>query len=85
MSEYCFAIHDGHLAEAADKIARKHGARHVNHTDPGTKKRRGWFACRNEGRPYDQDVEARVMAEIAAAGGIERLALKSAGRLKHCT
>lgn len=76
MGDYFFGIHFGHLKAEADKIARRHGGYHENHTEPGTGVKRGWFGCRNRGQPFDQQVAGAVMADIEKAGGIEALRLK---------
>jgi hypothetical protein len=34
MSEYMFGLHQGHLTAKADQIAERHGAWHVNYTEP---------------------------------------------------
>jgi hypothetical protein len=34
VSEYLFGLHNGHLTAAADQIAGRHGAWHVNYTEP---------------------------------------------------
>lgn len=75
MSEHFFGLHTGHLTAKADQIAKKHGAWHINYTEPSGEKR-GWFACRNRGNPFDQATAAAVMADIEAAGGIEALTRK---------
>lgn len=72
MSEYYFGLHKGHLTAKADKIAEKHGAWHVNFTEPRGE-RRGWFACPNLGAPFDGAVARAVMADVEAAGGIKAL------------
>lgn len=72
MSEYFFGLHAGHLTARADRIARRHGAWHVNYTEPRGE-RRGWFACPNRGNPFDERTATAVMADIEAAGGIEAL------------
>ena len=72
MSDYFFGLHSGHLTKRADAIAKRHGAWHVNYTEPRGEKR-GWFACHNCGNPFDQATAAAVMADIAAVGGIEAL------------
>jgi hypothetical protein len=76
MNEHLFGLGDGWLPKKADTIARKHGARLVNHTDPqckcgrncptGTckKSRRHWFACQNRGNPFDAQTANAVMADI---------------------
>lgn len=76
MSEYFFGLHGGHLTAKADKIAKKHGAWHVNHEEfrgPGQVEKRGWFACPNRGNPFDERTANAVMADIEAAGGIDAL------------
>lgn len=72
MSEYFFGVHAGHLTAQADKIAKRHGAWHVNYTEPRGP-RRGWFGCPNRGHPFDLAVAKAVFADIDAAGGIETL------------
>ncbi len=72
MGEYFFGLHDGHLKAVADKIAKKHGAEHVNFTEP-TGRERGWFAGPNRGEPFDSRLASIVMADIDKAGGIEAL------------
>lgn len=69
---YFFGLHDGHLRAAADKIAKKHGAEHVNFTEP-TGRERGWFAGPNRGEPFDSLLASVVMADIDKAGGVEAL------------
>jgi hypothetical protein len=73
MGEFFFGSHRGHLKAKADAIAARHGADHINYTDPGTGERRGWFACGNRGSPFDGQTAAAVMADIDRAGGIESL------------
>ena len=75
MSEYLFGLHRGHLLARVDKIARKHGAVHVNYTEPHGE-RRGWFACSNRGNPFDQRLAELVLADVEAAGGFETLTKK---------
>ena len=70
MSEYLFGLHCGHLSAAADQIAERNGARHVNHTEPRGE-RCGWFACPN--RESQFAVANAVMSDIDRAGGIETL------------
>ncbi len=79
MSEYFFGTHSGHLKKAADRIAEKHGAHHVNYSEykgPGQIEKRGWFACINRGNPFDQNTAAAVMADIDAIGGLAALKKK---------
>jgi hypothetical protein len=77
MSAFHFGLHDSHLTARADKIAAKHGAWHINYTEPGTGRRRGWFACRNMGHPFDNATANAVLADIEAAGGFEALTLRA--------
>ena len=72
VSEYVFGLHDGHLTAVADQIAGRHGAWHVNYTEP-CGERRGWFACPNRGPSFYQVIARAVMAGIDRAGGIETL------------
>lgn len=81
MSEYLFGCHDGHLVARADRIAAKHGAVHVNYTEP-CGRRCGWFSCRNRGEPFDGSVASAVERDIALAGGIEALMSARHRRLK---
>ena len=73
MSEYFFGLHAGHLTAQAGKIAKRHGAWHVNYTDPGTGRRRGWFECHNRGEPFDRRTAAAVLSDIEAVGGFAAL------------
>jgi hypothetical protein len=75
MSEYFFGLHQGHLNARADRIAKRFGAWHVNYTEPRGEKR-GWFACRNRGEPFDSGTARQVVAAIDAAGGIAVLRKK---------
>lgn len=80
MSEYMFGLGDGHLGKAAARIARRHGAELVNHNDPGCRcgygcggdncpsTARHWFACQNQGEPFDSEVARAVMADLERAG-----------------
>jgi hypothetical protein len=70
VSEYLFGLHRGHLSHAVNQIAGRHGAWHVNYTEPRGE-RRGWFACPNRGTQHDQAIARAVMADIEDAGGIE--------------
>jgi len=69
---YHFGLHAGHLRAQADRIAKRHGAMQVNHTEPGGR-RRGWFECPNRGEPFDGRTAAAVMADIDKVGGIDAL------------
>lgn len=65
MSEYHFGLHNGHLnSKLAGKIAERHGAWHINYTDPGTNKKRGWFCCNNLGNPHDSAVARDVTKDL---------------------
>ena len=78
MSEYCFGGGSGWLSTRAEKAAKREGAELCNFTDaqclcgggcrPHTcpESRRHWFAVPNRGWPFDQEVEARVMAAVMA-------------------
>lgn len=70
MSEYHFGLHSGHLIARVDRIAKRHGAWHVNYTEPNGQ-RRGWFSCQNRGNPFDQAIAKAVMDDIDKAGGLE--------------
>jgi hypothetical protein len=72
VSEYLFGLHHGHLTAVADQIAGRHGAWHVNYTEP-CGERRGWFACPNRGPSFYRVIASAVMADIDRAGGIEIL------------
>jgi hypothetical protein len=72
MDEYFFGLHRGHLTAEADRIARRHGAWHVNCIESDGR-RRGWFSCPNRGAPFDRATAKAVMADIERAGGIEAL------------
>jgi len=72
MSEYFFGLHSGHLTAQADLIAKKHGACHVNYTEPRGR-RRGWFCCDNRGEPFDSTTATAVFADIDKVGGISAL------------
>lgn len=63
MSEYFFGLGKGHLSKKVEKIAEKHGATLVNHTEPGGFKRH-WFAIPNRGSPFDQAKASEVLAAI---------------------
>jgi hypothetical protein len=69
---YMFGLHQGHLIARAEAIAKRHGAWHVNYTEPHGR-RRGWFVCDNRGSPFDDAVRKAVMDDIEKAGGIEAL------------
>lgn len=79
MSEYYFLVGKGHLGKRADKIAAKHGATLVNHTDPGCgcgygcasdcpENRRHWFACDNLGEPFNSATARAVESDLRQAG-----------------
>lgn len=70
--DYFFGLHSGHLVARADRIAKRLDAYHVNHTEPRGE-RRGWFACRNRGEPFNSGKAREVMDAIERAGGIEGL------------
>jgi hypothetical protein len=67
---YAFGFHAGHLKARANAIAFKHGARHINYTDPV---RQGLFECEDRGEEHNRAVENAVLADVEAAGGFEGL------------
>lgn len=74
---YLFGTHEGHLTAKASRIARKHDAWHVNYTEPGTGRRRGWFGKDQRlGAPFDQAVSDAVLGDIEKAGGIDAFRVK---------
>lgn len=73
--EFFFGLHSDHLNTKADEIARRHGADHINYTEPDGRKR-GWFACDNRGEPFNSRIAELVMADIDAAGGFDSLRRK---------
>ncbi len=75
MSVTHFCAHLGHLTVAADRIAKKHGAWHINFTEPSGQ-RRGWFEAHNYGAPFDQRLANAVLDDILKAGGYEKLTKK---------
>ena len=69
MSAYLFGLHFGHLIDAADQIAGRHGAWHVNHAGARGESC-GWFACPDGGSQFA--IATALMADIDRAGGVER-------------
>ncbi len=69
---FMFGLHDGHLTAKAQRIAKRHGADHINYTEPGGR-RRGWFTSPNRGSPFDQATAKAVLSDIEAAGGFDAL------------
>lgn len=76
-----FLLGDGHLPAKAAKIASEHGARLINHVDPGCscgrgcpprrdcpRNKRHWFTAPNMGAPFDQNKARDVAAALDAAG-----------------
>ena len=74
MHKEFFLLHAGHLLAKADKIAQRHGGRHVNINDCG--RARGWFEVPSTGRQIDQYRMAEITKAIEAAGGVEALRRK---------
>lgn len=72
MSEFLFNLHSGHLTARADRIAKRHGAVHVNYTEPNGR-RRGWFAGPNLGSPFDAALARAIADDIDSAGGLDAL------------
>lgn len=79
MSEHFFGLHRGHLTAEAGRIAARHGAWHVNYTEPGGE-RRGWFACPNLGAPFDGATARAVLDDLDARGGIAAFLTPLAGK-----
>lgn len=72
ISQRCFGLHEGHLTEETNDIAKECGAWHVNYTDPCTGLKRGWFATLNS--IHNREVEQNVMRKVQAfIGGFEAL------------
>lgn len=71
MGDHFFGTGSGHLPERADRIAQKHGACLVNHTEPDGRQRH-WFACDNRGEPFDSNTARAVTADLEAAGILEK-------------
>lgn len=81
MSKHLFGLGKGWLSKKIGRIAEKHGAVLVNHTDPQCQcghgcnpfecksSRRHWFACDNLGEPFNSRTAREVMAAIAKAEG----------------
>ena len=78
-----FGQHRGHLKATAQKIATKHGARHINFPRSGWDEPYGWFEVEN----FDgtQTIIESVLSDLAAAGGIEVLGKSNVGRLAEWT
>jgi hypothetical protein len=78
-NEFIFLLGDGHLPSRAAKIATKHDAKLINHTDPQCKcghncelfeckwSRRHWFVSENLGEPFNTKVREAVEAALDAA------------------
>lgn len=75
MNEYIFGAHTGHLTALAATIAKKHGADHINFTEPAGHTR-GWFVGPNRGEPFNSRMASAVLADIDRVGGVEALTKK---------
>jgi hypothetical protein len=71
MSQYLFGVResDGRFS-AWDRvlrraIAERHGCEWTEIYEPGSGRWKSWFSKRNEGRPFDQNVEDEVLKEVA--------------------
>jgi hypothetical protein len=70
MSVHMFgvAVHDGRTAgrerDRREAIAQRHGAEWTEIYDESTGTWKSWFSCPNQGRPFDQQIEAAVMQEV---------------------
>ena len=73
ISQHIFGLHGGHLQDEANDIAKESGAWHVNHTEPGTGLKRGWFATSTLNGTLPREVEQTVMRKVQAIGGFEAL------------
>lgn len=67
MKDHLFGVGRGHLPQKADTIARQHGARLVNYTEPNGA-RRHWFACESKGSPFDTNTARETVAALRRAG-----------------
>ena len=77
MGPYIFGCGDGWLTRKDMAIAKEHGAKGVNYTDPQCtcgygcrsghcrSSRRHWFTCSNLGHPHDQRVAHDVHTALA--------------------
>jgi hypothetical protein len=70
---FFFGQHEGHLRDEANDIAKKAGALHVNHTDPRTGLKSGWFGTFTLNGTNSGEVQQNVMRNIQAIGGFEAL------------
>jgi hypothetical protein len=61
--DFLFGMGTGHRSVSVARIAKKHGARLVNYTEPDGRKRH-WFAAENLGAPHDEWRACQVLAEI---------------------
>ena len=79
MSEYFFGLGNGKvttaIARKVDRIAKRHGARFVTYTEPGTGRHRFWFAGPNLGNPFDRATAAAVYADLREAGLAEEVGI----------
>jgi hypothetical protein len=73
ISQRYFGLHEDHLRDEANDIAKESGAWHVNYTDPRTGLKRGWFASSTLNGAHNGDVEQNVMRKVQAIGGFEAL------------
>lgn len=93
MSSYQFGIGRGHLGKAAEKAARQHGARLVNHTKAGCGCGHGcppyrecpaqkmhWFATANYGEPFNSRTAREVLEAVEQAEKAARARLAKKGR-----
>lgn len=71
MNAHLFGLHNGHLNAKIDQLTKRHGVEHINHTDPFTGGRTGWFECESQGWIMNGKKEKEVMDAIDTAGGID--------------
>lgn len=77
MSEYHFGLGRGRvdetIARKIDRVAQRHGATFVWGGIPGEGPR-FWFACPNQGEPFDRATRDAVIEELVNAGLWDRAA-----------
>lgn len=61
--DFMFGMGEGHLPRRAAHLAEAHGAKLVNHTEPGGRKRH-WFVTENLGAPYDEHTAKEVLESL---------------------
>lgn len=70
MAEYMFgvSVRDGRTSgrerDRNAEIAQRHGCTWTEIYDQGTGRWKSWFSGPNRGRPFDQQMENRVLADL---------------------